>query len=463
MDMKKGILWILIACLLFGSASLCYADTDTETELTLVGKGAILIDASTGKVLYEKNSHEKYYPASTTKIITAILALENIGLDDTVPIDGEIAFTGGSRIYLLEGEKVMARELMYGLLLESANDVAVAFAKKISGSTEKFAVLMNEKAKEYGALNTNFVNPNGLQDEKHVSTAYDLAMIAKYAMKNETFRKYVKTYKYKMPATNMQDTRYFYNTNRLLYDTVHEVSVNGVLRDCKYEGITGIKTGFTPEAGGCLVASAKRGDTELIAVTMASTDMDRFGDCIALLDYGFANYKTVPALDGDADLGMVKVKRGAVSRVAAAPKEAVFATLPKEASQDVVRTEIVLSDSLKAPVKKGQKAGVVKVYAGNDLVGEYDAVVTQAVKKGGPLSVIGISDAAARLMLFVFLGLIALLILSLVVYVFYKRRQIRIRREKRQKEREEMQRQRAMDRARWEEEFFGQRERRWER
>ncbi len=444
--------------MLMGTASVSYAET--KTDITLVGQSAILIDASTGKVLYEKNSHDQHYPASTTKIMTAILSLENLELDDNVPIDEEVAFTDGSRIYLLENEKVMVKELLYGLLLESANDAAVALAKKISGSTPAFAALMNEKAKEYGALNTNFVNPNGLQDPAHVTTAYDLAMIAKHAIKNETFRKYVTTYRYTMKATNLQDTRYFYNTNRLLYDKVHKVSVNGVERACKYNGITGIKTGYTPEAGGCLVASAKRGDTELIAVTMASTDMDRFGDCIALLDYGFENYKTVPALDAGADLGTIDVKRGGISRVAVAAKENVYATLPVEASKDVVHTKVVLYDSLKAPVKAGQKAGVVKVYAGNEEVGEYDVVANTTVKKGGPLSVIGISDATAKMLLYILIGIIAVLILSLAGYIVFKRRQIKKRRLKRQKERQAVILQKQEDRARWEEEFFTQRQNR---
>ena len=445
--------------MLLGSA--CFSYADTKTELVLVGQSVILIDASTGKVLYEKNSHDQHFPASTTKMMTAILALENLELSDQVPIDEEVAFTEGSRIYLLEGEEVTVKELLYGLLLESANDAAVAMAKKISGSTAEFAKLMNEKAKEYGALNTNFVNPNGLHEEAHVSTAYDLAMIAKYAMKNESFREYVSTYQHTMPATNMQETRYFYSTNRLLYDTVHKVSVNGVERTCKYDGITGIKTGYTPEAGGCLVASAKRGDPELIAVSVASTDMDRFGDCIALLDYGFANYKTVLALNEGSDLGTIDVKRGAISRVGVATKENAYATLPVEASKTVVRTEVVLKDSLKAPIKKGQKTGIVKVFAGNEQVGEYDVVATADVKKGGPLSLIGISDATAKMMLIVFLGIVFLLIVSLVVYIMIKRRQLRMKRMKRQKEREILISQRKQDRARCEEEYFGQREKRW--
>ena len=457
--MRKAISIALMICMLLSSAVVSHAETDTQP--TIVGQSAVLIDAATGQVLFDKNCHVQHYPASTTKMITAILALENLNLDDYVPIDKETAFTEGSRIYLLEGEKVTVRQILYGLFLESANDAAVALAKDVSGSIDDFAVLMNKKAKECGALNTNFVNPNGLQDPRHVTTAYDLAMIAKYAMQNKTFRKYVTTYHYKMAATNMQDTRYFYNTNRLLYDTKHKVSVNGVMTVCKYPGITGIKTGYTPEAGGCLVASAKRGDTELIAVTMASTDMDRFGDCIALLDYGFANYKTVGVLSAGADLGHVDVSQGASSHVDVTIAKNAYATLPIEASDNVVRSKVTLYDSLKAPVKKGQKAGVVKIYAGDEQVGAYPLVAVSAVPKGGPLSKIGISDDTARMILFIVLGIVGALFLFAVGYVMYKRHRIKVRRRKRQAEREAEHIRRMQDKSRWEEEFFSQSNRRF--
>ena len=453
--MKKTISLLLLISMLLCSSFVSYAEPDAD--LSLVGQSAVLIDASTGQVLYEKNSHALHYPASTTKIITAILALENLELTDKVPIDAETPFTEGSRIYLLEGEDVTVEEVLYGLLLESANDSAVALAKMISGSVDEFAKKMNEKAKEVGATDTNFVNPNGLSDEAHVTTAYDLAMMARYAMKNEVFRDYVSTYQYTMAATNLQDTRYFYNTNRLLYDNVHKVSVNGVMRACKYEGITGVKTGYTSEAGGCLVASAKRGDTELIAVTLASTDMDRFGDCIALLDYGFENYKTVAALSAEEPVGQIDVKRGALSKVDAILKENAYATLPSEASEDVVRTEIKLYDSLKAPVAAGQKAGVVKVYAGDEQVAEYEVYTADAVEKGGPLSYIGIPDATALLIRNIAFCVLGALFLLLIFYIMYKRRQVKKRRLKRMQEREDLRRKQEEDRARWEEEFFGRR------
>ncbi len=448
-NFKKIMALILTAGIVLSPAFPVFG-TD-PAKLSITGKSAILIDAANGKVLYEDNSHVQHYPASTTKIITAILALENLKLDDFVEIDAETPFTEGSRIYLLEGEQVCVRDVLYGLMLESANDAAVALAKKIKGSVEEFAGFMNEKAVSCGAKNTNFVNPNGLHEDDHVTTAYDLAMIARYAMKNPTFRKYVSTYRYVMEATNLQDTRYMYNTNRMLYDSVHKVEINGVLRPCKYEGITGVKTGYTGKAGGCLVASAKRGDTELIAVTMASTDMGRFADCIALLDYGFENYKTVGALSAGDDLGTIPVKRGSVRKISVAAGEDAYATLPLSASSSLIRKEVDLYDNLKAPVNKGEKTGVVKLYLGDELIGEYDAIALTDVGKGSVLSLVGIEDHTAKIIKVAVLSSLSGLFLLLALYILVKRKQVKKRRILRMKRKEEFYKMQERDRLIWEE------------
>lgn len=446
---RKIIIAIVMAGIILNPAFPVFGVNDQK--LSIIGKSAVLIDASNGRVLYEDNCHAQHYPASTTKIITAILALENLKLDDPVEIDGETPFTEGSRIYLLEGEQVNVKDVLYGLMLESANDAAVALAKKMKGSVEEFAQFMNEKAVSYGAKNTNFVNPNGLHEDDHVTTAYDLAMIARYAMKNSTFREYVSTYRYVMEATNLQETRYMYNTNRMLYDSVHKVEINGVRRPCKYEGITGVKTGYTGKAGGCLVASAKRGDTELIAVTMASTDMGRFADCITLLDYGFENYKTVGALSAGDDLGSIPVKRGSVRKVTVAAGEDAYATLPLSASAGLIRKEVDLYDNVKAPISKGEKTGVVKLYLGDELIGEYDAIAIEDVGKGGVLSLVGIEDRTARIIKITSVSALSLLLVFLMLYVLIKRRQVKKRRILRMKRKEEFFKMQERDRLIWEE------------
>ncbi|MDD2189886.1 MAG: D-alanyl-D-alanine carboxypeptidase [Syntrophomonas sp.] len=427
--MKKIIPYILMALLLINLAPITsLAATEPPA---IIAETAIVIDANTGKVLYDKNMNDQRYPASTTKVITALLALDNLDLSKTVTIDAETPFTEGSRVYLLEGERVTVEQILYALLLESANDAAVALGKEIAGSIPAFAEMMNQKAVELGAKNTNFVNPNGLHDDNHLSTAYDLAMIAKEAMKNEKFRELVTTYRYVIPATNMQETRYLYNTNRLIYDEITKVTVNGAQRAAKYEGSTGIKTGYTSKAGGCLIAGAKRGDTELISVVMKSTDEGRFADSIALLDYAFDNYKSVKVMDEDTVLGEIQVKRGAINRVEVVAGETGYTTLPVEASSSLANTKVILDKKVRAPVESGQKVGVVEIYEGETLVGSIDAIAASEIAEGGVLSIIGISDNTAKVIERIFASILILIVLLFAAYVILKRRQIRKRRQRR--------------------------------
>lgn len=365
-----------------------------ETEVPdIVAETGVIIDARTGVVLYNKQMDKQEEPASTTKMITGLLAMEKLDLNQVVTIDEETPFTKGSRIYLLEGEQITVENLLYALFLESANDSAVALAKEMGGTVENFADMMNERAKELGAKNTNFINPNGLHSDGHLTTAYDLAMIAKGAMQNETFRQYVSTYQHTVPATNKQDTRYFYNTNRLLYDTKTKVSANGVLRAAKYEGAIGIKTGYTTEAGGCLVSGAERNGTELISVVMKSTDGGRFGDSIALLDWGFANYKTVKTAEQGSDLGSIKVTHGKEKEVTAVAKTDGYATLSIDEKSSDLKKVLKLNEKAIAPIEKGQNVGTVEWYKGNILVGSVEAVASEAVEKGGLLTALSITNS----------------------------------------------------------------------
>lgn len=366
-----------------------------ENPPELIAETAILIDATTGAILYEKNKDALMEPASTTKMITCLLAIENLPLDKIVTVDAETPFTEGSRIYLEEGEEITVEELLYALMIESANDTAVALAKEISGSVEGFADLMNERARELGAKNPSFKNPNGLHLEGHFASAYDLAMIAKAGMENPVFRMFVSTYKHTIPETNKKVERYIYNTNRLIYDEVTKVSVKGVMRPARYEGATGIKTGYTSHAGGCLVSGAKRDGTELIAVVLKSTDLNRYGDSIALLDYGFENYYTYKAVESGLELEDLEVTRGTVNHVSVEIKEDMYLTLPREASPELVTTEAVMDEIIVAPVAKGQQVGKIEVYEGGSLVGEIPILAAEDVPEGMFLSRFGVEDSVS--------------------------------------------------------------------
>ncbi|MBR3395301.1 MAG: D-alanyl-D-alanine carboxypeptidase, partial [Firmicutes bacterium] len=236
----------------------------------LEGSAAILLDMTSGEVLYENNADEQRFPASTTKMMTALLALENLDLKSDITVDAEAANIGGSGIKLREGEIMNADVMLHAMLIPSSNDCAVAIAKTIAGSVDNFAVMMNAKARELGCKGTNFVNPCGLHEDDHYTTARDLSIIAMECMKNEHFREIVAMPEYTVPATNLSDARDLVSSNLLLWDETerHKIYVGNDLRYPKYDGTIGIKTGYTPQAGGCLVAACEKDGTRLLSVVM---------------------------------------------------------------------------------------------------------------------------------------------------------------------------------------------------
>lgn len=273
---------ILLVCLLIIQMPVTGAE-DGGQEPQIKAKAAILIEASTGRVIWEKNADERHYPASTTKIMTGILGLENIGPHAEVFISPTAAETEDCPLGIKAGQRLTADELLTGMLMVSDNGAAVAVAEQIDGNVADFAKRMNAKARELGMNDTHFANPNGLTNPDHYSTPRDIARLARYAMENPKFREIVRQkhdkIQWAFPANHYLPVE---NTNKLLG---------------KYEGMTGIKTGWTQAAGGCLAASAKRNGVELIVVLMQTPTMeDRFTDAQAILDYGFDHVKMVKGL-----------------------------------------------------------------------------------------------------------------------------------------------------------------------
>lgn len=301
------------------------------------------------------------YPASTTKIMTAILALENRLLTDTATVSYNAIFTvpvGYNNANLQLDETLTYEQLLHVLLIPSANDAANVIAEDIAGSVESFASMMNTKARELGCENTHFVNANGVHDENHYSTAYDLALIGKYAMNNETFRKLVSTVRYTLPVTNKYDKedRVFLTTNRLVNPKSGQY----------YEYATGIKTGYTDAAKNCIVASAKKDNMELICVIMGagsdiSTDTNKFDDCITLFDYGFENYK-YDTLCKANDVFKVITPRNASSdtkNLNVLYENDINALVKMDNSLGNFSPEVELDEKLKAPIKKGSVIGKI--------------------------------------------------------------------------------------------------------
>ena len=275
--MKFNKIRIIILSIMFILiATISYAE-----EIDLASESAILIDSKTGTVIYEKNSNKQMYPASTTKVLTAILTIEKGNLNDIATVSKtaiEHIPSGYSTAYLSEGEEISVQDLLKTLLIHSANDSANVLAEYISGSIDSFVELMNQKSQELGCKNTHFTNTNGIQDENHYSTSSDLAIISKYCMQNQIFRKIVSMESCTIPATNKFEKRVFRNTN------------DSILSNSKYyrNDCIGIKTGYTSQAKNCIISACKKDDMELIAVLLYSTHLDdRYSDLDKLFEYGY--------------------------------------------------------------------------------------------------------------------------------------------------------------------------------
>lgn len=301
--MKKNLLFIklvitillinIITIDIHASNNLTNSDTYWPESPNIFAESAILMEASTGLILYEKNMHQVNYPASITKIMTALIALENSSLNDNITFSNSAVFDvdlNSSRIGMDVGEVITMRQALYGMMLESANEVSHAIAEQVAGNVDDFSKLMNEKAKDIGCLNTNFVNPHGLPDNEHVTTAYDMALITREAMKNPIYRKITSTRTYQIPPTNKQsEIRYLRNHHKFI-----------LKEKFFYDDCIGGKTGYTSKSKYTLVTTVKRNNLELIVVVMKDdTIAHQYEDTIKLLDYGYNNFSVYSISDID--------------------------------------------------------------------------------------------------------------------------------------------------------------------
>jgi D-alanyl-D-alanine carboxypeptidase (penicillin-binding protein 5/6) len=322
-----------------------------------------LVEVESQRVLYSENGDKKLPMASTTKIMTALVAIEKGNLSDTVTITKEASGVEGSSIYLEVGETLTLEELLYGLMLHSGNDAAVAIAIHVGGSVSGFCEMMNQKARELGAHNTNFVNPHGLPASNHYTTANDLALIAAAAMRNEQFRNIVGTTSKTIPHDGRSWDRALNNKNKLLYS---------------YNGANGIKTGYTKAAGRCLVGSACRDGMQLVSVVLNCSDI--YNDTAAILDYGFANFARHTILAKNAVLGEVTVKNGIEEALEARAKDDIVLTLTEE---EASRVQVVakLLASVDAPVEEGDYLGTAEVWLDDAMIAATDLVATVSVRE----------------------------------------------------------------------------------
>lgn len=336
----------------------------SERGPRLHAAASILIESKSGAILFAKNAEQRRAPASTTKIMTAIVALERGDLKKIITVSRRAARTGGSTIHLKTGDRLSLKELLEGMMLRSGNDGSMAVAEGVAGSIEGFTELMNLKAKEIGALNTNFQNPHGLRAPSHYTTALDLALMSRYGLVNRKFANLVKKKTATLEWAELRKSVEVRNTNRLLW---------------YLEGADGVKTGTTNEAGHCLVASATRDDKQLIAVVLNSGD--RWGDCQRLLEYGFREFDVIKIATALRPVVKIKVKNGWPRIINLYPRSDLNAVVRKEKADAIVPKITVFSDPVTAPLSPGRPLGKIGFYYQGKLVNEVDLINLKPVRK----------------------------------------------------------------------------------
>ncbi len=359
----------LIICVIFG-CGFVYAEEDTS--LAENAKSAIIMEASTGDILFEKNSYEKLPPASMTKIMTMLLIMENIekgnlSWDDEVTASENASSMGGSQIFLEAGEVMSVKDMVKGIAIASGNDAAVAMAEKIAGTEEEFVKLMNNRAKELGLENTNFKNVTGLEAENHYSSAHDMAVMARELIKHEKILEFTGTYEDYL-RENTDKKFWLVNTNKLVRF---------------YQGVDGLKTGYTGEAGYCLTSTMKRGNMRIITVVMNEPDSaTRNSETVKMLDYAFGMYKVDTIVAKGKVVDKREIPSGDKVNIEISAKSDINVLRRKmDKDRDIsYKTEVY---DIKLPVNKGDVVGKIYLYEGSKKIGSGDLTVKDNVKKAG--------------------------------------------------------------------------------
>ncbi|WP_042275669.1 D-alanyl-D-alanine carboxypeptidase family protein [[Clostridium] dakarense] len=365
----KRILSLLVSCLIAFTSFLSTANISfaNSGKPNLTAEHAVLMDYETGKVLYDKNGSTKLYPASTTKAWTAYVVLKHVpDLSQVVEIK-DLPPVDGSSMYLRNGESFNVKQLLDALLVHSSNDVAVVLARYVGGgSVEKFVELMNKEAKAIGAKNTHFNNPHGLPDTNHYTTAYDMALMAREAMNNEIFRNIVKTKSISyQPSEAYPHERYFVNTNKFLTSN-EKINYKGNQIDIKYDIVDGIKTGYTDDAGRCLLSSAVKDNMRLISAVFKTTGNDLYLDSRTLLDYGYENFYSTTIVTKEKQAGIKKIFLSKQKELSYEPEYSYKRVLPKGQKESSYTTKVNLART-KLPIRKGDKVGTLDVYNSGKL------------------------------------------------------------------------------------------------
>lgn len=362
--MKKVICFFICVCFMIQSVVVF---AEGNTDLGLNAKSAILMEESTGNILYESNPDERLPIASVTKVMTMLLIMEavdsgKISLDDMVTVSENAMSYGGSTMFLETGEQLTVNDMLKGIAVASANDGCVAMAEHLAGSESAFVDMMNEKAKELGMENTHFMNTNGLDEDDHYSSARDVAIMSRELMKHETIFNYTSIWMDTLRGGKFQ----LANTNKLIRF---------------YDGANGLKTGSTSKALCCLSAAAKRNDMQLIAVVLgAPTSAERFASAKSLLDYGFANYAVNTQITAGDEVQKIAVEKGVDKEVGVVAGDSC-STLVKKGQEDNITKEIKIDETITAPIEAGQKIGTMTISRDGEVIADIDLNASSAVEK----------------------------------------------------------------------------------
>ena len=364
--MKRVICFFICVCFMMHSVVVF---AESNTDLGLNAKSAILMEESTGNILYESNPDERLPIASVTKVMTMLLIMEavdsgKISLDDMVTVSENAMSYGGSTMFLETGEQLTVNDMLKGIAVASANDGCVAMAEHLAGSESAFVDMMNEKAKKLGMENTHFMNTNGLDEDDHYSSARDVAIMSRELMKHETIFNYTSIWMDTLRGGKFQ----LANTNKLIRF---------------YDGANGLKTGSTSKALCCLSAAAKRNDMQLIAVVLgAPTSAERFASAKSLLDYGFANYAVNTQITAGDEVQKIAVEKGVDKEVGVVAGDSC-STLVKKGQEDNITKEIKIDETITAPIEAGQKIGTMTISRDGEVIADIDLNASSAVEKKG--------------------------------------------------------------------------------
>ena len=408
-----SMLLFFVFCIFTFQSNFVYCANDNSVSsndnINIYSDAGILIDFKTGNVLYSKNGNERRYPASTTKILTAILAIEKCNLDDIVTVSKSAVSSipsGYSTAYLSADEEISVRDLITVFLVHSANDAGYVLAEHISGSIDAFADLMNSKAKEIGCIDTHFTNPSGIHDENHYTTASDLALIARYCMQNATFRSIVSKKTCTISSTNKFGERSYINTNDLL-----NPSSKYYLEEC-----VGIKTGYTSQAKNCLISACSKNGLGLICVILGAnpinnSESSRYIDSINLFKYGYSNYSLKTLIDKGDVVETIKISNGSdeTKSLDLIVEDSISALSNNSAV--VSEPKIVLKGNLSAPIAKNSIIGTIS-YTIDDTTYTQNLLASHDVEQ---------SNYTVYILGFVFIFLVIIIILTIIIIMKFKK------------------------------------------